>query len=337
MTTSPKVAVIVLNWNGKDDTLECLDSVFRIDYPNFEVVVVDNGSSDDSVPAIRRTFPRAHLIETGANLGYAGGNNVGIRHALARGAEHVVILNNDTVVAPSLITELVETASRHERAGIVGPKIYYHHDPERIWSAGGYWDEKQQCFEQTGDGELDRGQYDQERPVEFLVGCCLLITRPCLEDVGLLEEDYFLNYEEIDLIFRAKRRGYQLVFCPKAKVWHKVSSSFEGENTPLKAYFTYRNRLLWASRHLPTFPRLRLYASVHGKLLNRIVKPAVATLRKNPKHLHWALRGAFTSPFTRTIYCAIRDFHRGRFGDCPPEIRALQNQWKNSRRTQNGI
>ena len=167
---TPSVYIIVLNWNGKDDTLECLASIAAIQYADFETVVVDNGSSDDSVAAIRAQRPELHIIETGQNLGFAEGNNVGIKYAMAHHADYIFILNNDTTVDPLLLQHLVSSAQRHPDAGIIGPKTYYHAHPQVIWSAGGYWDNHQCCFEQTGDGEFDKGQYDTPQPCDFIVG-----------------------------------------------------------------------------------------------------------------------------------------------------------------------
>src|SRR5436190_7401977 len=139
---APSVAVIVLNWNGRDDTLACLESLAGLNYDNFQVMVVDNGSTDGSVGAIRPRFPGVEIIETGRNLGFAEGNNVGIRLALDRGMDYVFLLNNDTVVDPSLLSELVAAAERCPEGGIFGAQILYHSDPLKIWFAGARWDEE---------------------------------------------------------------------------------------------------------------------------------------------------------------------------------------------------
>jgi GT2 family glycosyltransferase len=326
---TPKIAIVILNWNGKDDTLECLASVFKLDYPNFSVIVVDNGSTDGSVAAIRQDYPQVTLIETGRNLGYAGGNNVGIRYALDQNAEFIFLLNNDTIVSSNILTELISASKRFPEAGILGPKIYYYSKPEIIWSAGGYWDQAQQCFEQIGDGEIDKGQFDQETPTDFIVGCALFIKAECFHKIGLLDEGFFLNYEEIDFEYRAKQHGFKLLYVPKARLWHKVSSSFAGEHSPLKTYFTYRNRLLWASRHLPKYQKFQVVWSVYYKFFKHIADPIFASLKQGSlKKLWWTMLGVFTSPHIHTIGQAIWDFHCRRLGDCPPKIRTLQIRWK---------
>ena len=149
--------VVILNWNGRDDTLACLESVARIDYPNFRVIVADNGSSDGSVDAIRRAYPDVHLIENHANLGFAAGNNSAIAHALESGAEFVFLLNNDTVVDPAILSAFVDAAERMPDGGVFGAKIYYYGDKQKLWYAGGYWDAETLSFNEHGAGELDPG------------------------------------------------------------------------------------------------------------------------------------------------------------------------------------
>ena len=172
---TPSVAIIVLNWNGRDDTIACMYSLQKLTYKRYQLIVVDNGSSDDSVSAIRAEFPSVHVIETGANLGFAEGNNVGIRHALDQGANYVLLLNNDTEVDEHLVDALVDAAESNADGGIFGPKIYYYAHPSMIWSAGGAWDNDKKHFDQRGDGEIDKGQYDLLVPTEFVIGCAMFI------------------------------------------------------------------------------------------------------------------------------------------------------------------
>ena len=156
LPTEPRVAVIVLNWNGREDTLECLRSIRSIAYSNFGVIVVDNGSTDGSVAAIRASQPSVEVIDTGENLGFAGGNNVGIRRALELGADYVLLLNNDTVVDPGLLRAFVAAAALHPEAGAFGAKIYFHSEPTRIWYAGARWE--------AGAGELRSRGLGASRP-----------------------------------------------------------------------------------------------------------------------------------------------------------------------------
>jgi GT2 family glycosyltransferase len=190
--TLPRVAVIVLNWNGGQDTLDCLASLRQMDYPCFDVLVVDNSSTDGSIEAIRESFPEVSLIETGANLGFTGGNNVGMRHALDRGADYVLLLNNDTEVAVDLLACLVDAVEAEPGVGVAGPLIYYYDQPEIVWSAGGAVDRRRGQTRMVGLGEPDSGQYgSMPREVDFVSGCALLARRSVLEQIGLLDERFF--------------------------------------------------------------------------------------------------------------------------------------------------
>jgi GT2 family glycosyltransferase len=329
----PTVAVIVLNWNGKADTLACLRSLAKLMYPEANVVVVDNGSADGSVAAIRSEFPTLAVLETGANLGFAEGNNVGIRHAMAHGADYVLLLNNDTEVAPDLVGALLDAHKQFPRAGVIGPKMYYFDDPRRIWYAGGLWDVSGQCFQQRGDGERDHGQYDTAGATEYVVGCAMFIPRPVLEHVGLLDPMFFLNYEEIDFGTRAKAAGYELVYAPGGRLWHKVSASFGGAESPLKVYYTFRNRLLWARRHLGWRQRLRIASRVAAVLTQRFLRPLLQPwlIVTAPRRYLWQVRGAFTSPVSLAVAMGVRDYWRNSFGACPTDVMQLQRRWNELR------
>ncbi|WP_374339063.1 glycosyltransferase [Methyloversatilis sp.] len=332
-----RVAIIVLNWNGKSDTLACLESLAAVDYGALDVIVVDNGSSDDSANAIRASHPEVTVLETGANLGFAEGNNVGIRHALACGAEYVLLLNNDTEVAPGLIEGFMKVAHTCPDAGIIGARIYYHGHPDTIWYAGGYWDHDQMCFQQTGDGQPDHAAFARVSRTDFVVGCAMFIPRRVLEDVGLLESSFFLNYEEIDYCTRVRAAGYDLLYAPDARLWHKIAASFGGDESPLKIYFTFRNRLLWARRNLPLRRRIAIHLSVYRWFRPRFLHgfdhlKDDAPLPERLRSLYWSLGAAFGSPVNQAWLRGIADFWRGHFGPCPQGIWQLNRRWAESRR-----
>lgn len=335
----PRISIIVLNWNGKQDTLECLASVAKINYPNYETIVVDNGSADDSVPTIRRLFPALQLIETAKNLGFAEGNNVGIRRALAANSAYVLLLNNDTTVDAEILNAFVDAARAHPAGGLFGAKIYFYSDPNRLWYAGGDWDSKHLRFLQIGDGELDCGQHDNLVETRFVIGCAMFISATVLDRVGLLEKDYFLNYEEIDFCSRVQHAGFGVFYVPSAKLWHKISASFGGEDSPLKVYFTYRNRLLWAKRNVALGLRLRIHAAVYAVLIASVRRAlsdsgdsgiADGSVRYDQriKNLWWRLRGIRRSPYMRAWGLGIRDYWLGHFGECPAALWELQREWK---------
>jgi GT2 family glycosyltransferase len=242
---APRVTVIVLNWNGLNDTLGCLESLDRLDYTGCEVVVVDNGSADESVPVIRQRFPAVTTIENGENLGYAGGNNVGLRYAMTQGVDYALLLNNDTVVDPAFLRVLVDAAEAEPAIGMAGPTIYYHERPDVTWSAGGAIDWRQGSTRMVGLNEPDAGQFGQSpREVDFITGCALLVKRSVMEEVGLLDERFFAYYEEAEWCVRATRAGFRIVHVPLACIWHKISPSAQADS-PLVHYYMTRNRLLF--------------------------------------------------------------------------------------------
>jgi GT2 family glycosyltransferase len=326
----PAVAIVVLNWNGRSDTLACLESVLHIPSIGCRVIVADNGSRDGSVPAIRQAFPNVDLIENGANLGFAAGNNTAIQRALDAGAEFVFLLNNDTIVDPGIVDAFLDAARRMPLAGVFGAKIYFHADPQRLWYAGGYWDAKTLSFNEHGAGEIDQGQYDTLTETDWVIGCAMFVRAEVFRKVGLLEPKFFLNNEEVDFCSRVRRAGYTCAYVPQAKLWHKVSVSFGGEDSPLKEYFSARNRLLWAQRNAPPGVRWRIYARSTAGLVNRYGQALLGRTVAGPltpRAWWWAVRAAFADPRNRAAALGVRDFWLRRFGDCPAKVRELARQW----------
>ncbi len=223
--TEPRVAVIIVNWNGKEITLECLSSLRKLSYPTYNIILVDNGSTDGSVEAVRRLFPDVTILAMGKNLRFAGGNNRGIRHALEQGAELLLLLNNDTIIDPYCLSHMVSRIRSDKRIGMVAPKIYYHTSPNTIWYAGGRISTWTGRFYHTGIRETDSGQYDTVRETEYATGCCVLTTREVVKKIGLLDESYYMYAEDADWSMRAFKSGYRIVFEPNAKVWHRISAT----------------------------------------------------------------------------------------------------------------
>jgi GT2 family glycosyltransferase len=240
-----RVVIIVLNWNGLVDTLACLESLEALDYQNIELIVVDNGSTDGSVAAIRGQCPQAMVIETGKNLGYTGGNNIGIEWAMAQVADYILLLNNDTEVAPDFLSLLVEVAEADPSVGMVGPLIYYHDRPQVIWSAGGAVDWERGSTRMLGLDEADHDQFGlAPRPVDFITGCALLIKSSVVEQIGPLDDRFFVYYEDAEWGARATRAGFKNLIVPQAKVWHKITPVQQAVS-PLVYYYMTRNRLLF--------------------------------------------------------------------------------------------
>lgn len=297
----PCVITIILNTNRCADTLECLTSLAKNSYPNQRVLVLDNASSDGSVPAIRSAFPEVQIIELQANLGYAGNNNVGIQAALQQGADWVFVLNEDTLLAPDCLEQLMALARQEARIGIVGPLVYHASEPEVIQSAGGqlgrWW-----VSSHIGQNERDRGQYCEPRPVEWVSGCAILVRRQVIEQVGMLDERFFYYWEETEWCLRAREKGW-LIFCaPGAKLWHKgVQRDYRPG--PSVTYYATRNRFLALEKHhAPRVVRLAAWFQAVRTLLSWSLLPRWRSQREH--------RDA--------LWQGLRDYVQRRWGRRPP-------------------
>ena len=251
----PKVTIIILTWNNKDDTIECLDSLRSLTYPNFDIVLVDNGSTDGSLACISARYPALAIVANEKNLGFAEGNNVGITYALAKGAEYVLILNNDTVAEPGFLDALMEVAESDPRIGIIGPKIVYYHNPAKIWSTGG----RINLFTGVSTNIRDNDSHEScqgVKIVDYVSGCALLIKTEAIQRVGLFDKDYFLYLEDSDLNFRAHLQGYLSIVNCDTTILHKAGASSSAVRDSIYYYFA-RNSLLFLKKngswyHYPT-------------------------------------------------------------------------------------
>lgn len=248
----PKVAIIILNWNGKNDTIECLESLEHITYPNYEILLVDNGSTDGSVNCFKERYPGIDLIINEKNLGYAEGNNVGIRRAMEKAADYILLQNNDTIVDPEFLSELIRVAKSDLEIGFAGPMVYYYNYNGRkdvINFAGGKLNMWKGITKHIGLNEIDTGQYNEIKEVDYIEGSCLLLRKEMLIKIGLLDPVYFAYWEDNDWCRRGFAAGYRSVFVPKAKIWHKTSASNIGTT---KLYYLTRNRI-WFIRKNATY------------------------------------------------------------------------------------
>ncbi len=295
-----KVSIVILNWNGKEFIFGCLDSVRKLKTENWklETVVVDNASTDDSVEEIEKKYEDIKILRNQKNLGFAEGNNVGIRYALKNGADYVLILNPDTIIDENLVVQLIKVAEKDEKVGLASPKVYfapgyefhknrYQKDESGkvIWYAGGIIDWDNILSPHRGVDEVDRGQYNKVVETDYASGSCMLIKKEVLEKIGLFDKKLFLYWEDSDLSQRAKRAGWKVLYVPQAKIWHKVAAS-SAIGSALNDYYLTRNRLLFGLR----------YARLRTKFA--LFRDSLRILLKGRK---WQRIGA-------------RDFYLGRFG-----------------------
>jgi GT2 family glycosyltransferase len=249
MKNVPKVVIIILNWNGKKDTTECLESMKQVKYPNYDVLLVDNGSTDDSAEFFRKHCPKIEVIETESNLGFTGGCNIGIRKAMSESADYILLLNNDVTVEPYFLDKLVSVATKNENIGILGTKINYYDAPKQIWAAGGFINYWICLVAYLGMNKPDTEKYSCEKDVDFVSGCSMLIKTNVFQKIGLLDERYFAYFEDVDICLTAKKNGYGIRYVPSAKIYHKVSRTSGGALSPFSIYYNTRNKLLFLRKH----------------------------------------------------------------------------------------
>ncbi len=265
---SKLVYVIILNYNGCNDTIKCIYSIKKSNYHKIKILVVDNGSQDDSVNKIKKEFPDLDIIQTGQNMGFAGGNNVGIQRALQEGAEYICILNNDVIVSENMIDVLVQSLCQNDRR-IVGPATMIW-DSETVHSTGmiiNFFTGTARILNLWKDYSLIEKSAIY---CDYLEGTCLMCTKKCIEEVGNIPEVYFLYYEETEWCCTAKKKGYEVVCIPSARLWHRGSASVD-KITGLKLYFEDRNRVLFERRNAPFTSKIFFYIYFTIQMVYRLL------------------------------------------------------------------
>lgn len=239
--TEPSVWAVVLGYNHPEDTIECLASLEKAqkDLPSLKVLYVDNGSEPAACDEVIQQAPSCGVIRLEPNAGVAGGLNAGIRHALANGADYVIILNNDTTVNAAFARHLLNAAVAHPEAGMLVPKIYYYAHPDTVWSAGSLFRKFPPVVYMRKTRQPERGEYDEPCELDFATFCIIMFSRAMLEKAGLLDPDYHFLYEDYDLCIRCREAGFKIRYVPKATVAHKISQT-TGAGTPNpKFWHTY--------------------------------------------------------------------------------------------------
>lgn len=253
-----KVSIILLNYKNYNDTIKCLESLEKVKYPNLSIIVVDNNSEDDSLAILKKyENDRVKVIESGFNGGFAFGNNFGIRKALEDESDYVLLLNNDTVVDCDFLTPLLHVAENNKNVGIVSARIMFYPDIDKIWYAGGKVDWENLRAIHFGLKEEISEKYLQKRSVDFASGCCMLIPRNTIKKVGLLPEEYFMYYEDMDYCIMVADKGLTIEYVPESVIYHCVSSSSGGDGSPFIIEWQARARRMFWKKYTRRFSMIR--------------------------------------------------------------------------------
>jgi GT2 family glycosyltransferase len=258
-----RAAVVVVHWGSRSNTLTCLRSVGESTLRPSPLVVVDNGTGTLTPENVTSAEPHAILLSLPENLGFGGGTNVGIRRALAEGANYVLLLNNDALLAPGCLAALVRVARRGPRIAAVGAKVLAMRQPNMLWMAYGRLTYRAALVQLVGQGEIDEQQFNEVCEVDFVGGCSMLMTREAIEEVGLLDDRFFAYHEDLDWCTTARRRGFRILYAPDAEIAHQGEGSL-GENGEANAarYLSARNAVLFAKKHATLREWLRLSVTV---------------------------------------------------------------------------
>lgn len=259
MSSVPSVAIVIVNWNGRAITDECLRSLQTLSYPNFKIILVDNGSTDGSVSYFREQYPEVEVISLKTNTGFTGGNNVGIQQALSERFDYILLLNNDTIVTEAhFLSVMVDACENDSQTGMACPTIYYDEPKGKVWYAGGWlnlW---------RGWGHYYQIPNDK-KPTEtgYTTGCCLLAKADTINDIGLLKEAYFLSVEDVEWSMRARQNGWRTIYIPETSIIHKdsLSSRSKGRGTysPTRVYYSFRNSIWFVREYATVFQKVLVW------------------------------------------------------------------------------
>jgi GT2 family glycosyltransferase len=295
----PSINIIILNWNGIEDTIECLDSIGKLTYPNVQAIVVDNGSKDDQAKEIAEAFPNIVVLPQKENLGFCGGCNVGIRYALDHEADYVMLLNNDTLVPPDLFEKLLAGVQGLKNLGAASPIVMHYPETDKVSITDVRWNPSKAIFVLRGENDAyenfaERGAY----ATEFACGCCLFTSTEMFRIAGLLDERYFAFFDEAEWCERIRRLGYSSYIVPSAVMYHKGSRS-----TPslVGVYLMTRNRLLWMKENVPLGKRLRSFPL----LVKEVLWHAANLLGLTKKY--------YSKNHSRAALQGYKDYFRGKF------------------------
>ena len=316
MKSKNSIAIILLNWNGYEDTNECLESLRKCKYNNFDVVIVDNASTDDSLIKLKNEYRDMIYLESDSNRGFSGGCNIGILYALHKEYDYIMLLNNDTIVDPNFLDELIVASEKHKEYSILGGKAYYYEDKKRIHMAGAKLNWLKGNYTRHGADSYDDEKHNAIREVEFTSAYFLLAKSEVFKNIGLLCEDYFFGQEEVDFGARYSRFGYKVLYVPKSIIWHKIAGSHIPA-TPKDIYNVYRNKLIFMEKFL-TRPIFLLWKVMFSMYANTIAPTRLHKLHvkyggnKSISDIKTAIKTAITDSkllkkMTREDFLKFRD------------------------------
>ncbi len=301
------VAVVTVNFNTEQDTIDFLHSLEKVNKPNIrlDTIIVDNGSKE--VFELPHNIKKEHikLIRSDRNTGFSGGYNIGMKEALANGAEYILIVNNDTLMDPDMIVYLLSVLDSDAKIGVTTPKIYFAKGHEFhknrykkedlgkvFWFAGGHTDWANVQSIHRGVDEVDHGQYDKTEEIEFATGCCMMFKREVLEKVGMLDDDFFLYYEDADLNERVRRAGYKIFYVPDAVLTHvnAASSGGAGNGNVLQDYFITRNKMLFGMKYAPFRTKIAL------------IRESLRLLRTGREFQKYAIKDYYQGKFNKGTF-----------------------------------
>lgn len=306
---SPQVAVVLVNWNGPNETLACIRSLASSELPVWRIYVVDNASSDDSVERLRQATPEIRLVRAERNLGYAGGFNLAWPTALRDGADYIWLLNNDTLVSPTCLRHLLEAAENVGTA-VLSPQIRYHDRPDQAWYLGGRLDWRMKTSHLTDRSGGWGAEGLRPVPVEWATGCSLFVPGEVLEKIGGMDERYFLYLEDVDWSLTARRKGVGIYTVPQAIIYHSLASSVKRLDPWHLHYYSWRNYYLFAQNHGAWWQRAYAYTDLAVRLAKTVVRLLLFPSYRRDQNYLARSRG-------------LVDFARGRFGEFPAEARPL--------------
>ncbi len=303
---TPLVGIIIINYNGRADTFECLLSLTQITYPNYRIYLVDNGSADKIGEDVRNRFRGVRVIENERNLGFTGGNNTGIKVALQEGCDYILLLNNDTVVERGFIEPLLARLS-DTNVAMSTPKIYIHGFDKKIWAFGGRLDRFLGRSPHIGVDLIDQGQFSQSVRVDRITGCAMFIKSDIIRRFGMLDDQFFIYDEEADWCIRLSKKGYRFIVEPSSLIWHKGHRDSGRIGRPFMVYLQARNHLLLLRKHSNFYlfgGSVALIYSLLSAIRTIFASYFGLFLRRDKRYLG----------IGRAVFLGILDGIRGRFG-----------------------